>query len=81
MKAWSKRDPLDSQTVFVKIEKPESNGQAEHSDSATELHLAFDSATMLPLACTLASANQNEQKPSLNILKKTKLVFKQSAPS
>jgi transposase len=34
---------------------------------------------MLPLACTLASANQNEQKHSLNLLKKTELILKQSA--
>jgi transposase len=34
---------------------------------------------MLPLACTLASANQNEQKHSLNMLEKTKLILKQSS--
>ena len=34
---------------------------------------------MLPLACIFASANQNEQKHSLNILKKTELILKQSA--
>ena len=34
---------------------------------------------MLPLACTFASANQNEQKHSLNMLEKTKLILKQSA--
>jgi transposase len=34
---------------------------------------------MLPLTCTFASANQNEQKHSLNLLKKTKLILKQSA--
>jgi len=44
-----------------------------------KLHLSIDSKTMLPLACTFASANQNEQKHSLNILKKTELVLKQSA--
>ena len=43
-----------------------------------KLHLAIDSATMLPLACTFASANQNEQKHSLNLLEKTKLILKQS---
>jgi hypothetical protein len=42
------------------------------------LHLAIDSATMVPLACTFASANQNEQKHSLNLLQKTKLILKQS---
>jgi transposase len=34
---------------------------------------------MLPLACVFASANQNEQKHSLNILNKTELILKQSA--
>jgi transposase len=34
---------------------------------------------MLPLACVFASANQNEQKHSLNMLEKTKLILKQSA--
>jgi transposase len=34
---------------------------------------------MLPLACNFASANQNEQKHSLNILKKTELILRQSA--
>jgi hypothetical protein len=36
-------------------------------------------STMLPLACTFASANQNEQKHSLNMLEKTKLILKRSA--
>jgi hypothetical protein len=43
-----------------------------------KLHLAIDSATMLPLTCTFASANQNEQKHSLNLLEKTKLILKRS---
>jgi hypothetical protein len=34
---------------------------------------------MLPLTCTFASANQNEQKHSLNMLEKTKLLLKRSA--
>ena len=48
-------------------------------DSAGKLHLAIDSQTMLPLTCTFASANQNEQKHSLNMVEKTKLILKQSA--
>ncbi|MGD0996351.1 MAG: transposase [Candidatus Bathyarchaeia archaeon] len=43
-----------------------------------KLHLSIDSVTMLPLTCTFASANQNEQKHSLNLLDKTKLILKQS---
>jgi hypothetical protein len=44
-----------------------------------KLHLSIDSKTMLPLTCTFASANQNEQKHSLNLLDKTKLILKHSA--
>jgi transposase len=44
-----------------------------------KLHLSIDSKTMLPLTCTFASANQNEQKHSLNLLEKTKLILKRSA--
>jgi transposase len=40
---------------------------------------AIDSATMLPLTCTFASANQNEQKQSLSMLESTKLLLKRSA--
>jgi len=53
--------------------------QADPLDSAGKLHLAIDSQTMLPLTCTFASANQNEQKHSLNMVEKTKLILKQSA--
>ena len=34
---------------------------------------------MLSLACTFASANQNEQRHSLNMLEKSKLILKLSA--
>jgi hypothetical protein len=44
-----------------------------------KLHLAIDSKTMLPLPCTFASANQNEQKHSLSILETTRLILKRSA--
>ena len=44
-----------------------------------KLHLAIDSATMLPLTCVFASANQNEQKHSLNMLDKTKMLLERSA--
>ncbi len=43
-----------------------------------KLHLAIDSATMLPLACIFASANQNQLKHLLNLLEKTKLILKKS---
>jgi hypothetical protein len=78
IKAWSTRDSLDSQTGYS--DREARVGRAGRSFGlGYKLHLAIDSATMLPLACTFASANQNEQKHSLNILKKTELILKQSA--
>jgi transposase len=78
IKAWSTRDPSDSQTGYS--DKEARVGRAGRTFGlGYKLHLAIDSATMLPLACTFASANQNEQKHSLNILKKTELILKQSA--
>jgi hypothetical protein len=78
IKAWSTRDPLDNQ-----------KGSSDHDAMVGragktfalgyKLHLAIDSQTMLPLACTFASANQNEQKHSLNMVEKTKLILKRSA--
>jgi len=75
--AWSTRDPLDSQTGYS--DREARVGRAGRSFGlGYKLHLAIDSATMLPLACIFASANQNEQKHSLNLLEKTKLILKQS---
>ena len=75
--AWSTRDPLDNQTGYS--DKEARVGRAGRTFGlGYKLHLAIDSATMLPLACTFASANQNEQKHSLNLLQKTKLILKQS---
>jgi len=77
IKAWSTRDPLDNQTGYS--DKEARVGRAGRSFGlGYKLHLAIDSATMLPLACIFASANQNEQKHSLNLLEKTKLILKQS---
>jgi transposase len=78
IKAWSTRDPLDSQTGYS--DREARVGRAGRTFGlGYKLHLSIDSKTMLPLACTFASANQNEQKYSLNILKKTELILKQSA--
>ncbi len=75
--AWSTRDPLDNQTGYS--DKEARVGPAGRTFGlGYKLHLAIDSATMLPLACIFASANQNEQKHSLNLLEKTKLILKQS---
>ena len=78
IKAWSTRDPLDSQTGYS--DREARVGRAGRSFGlGYKLHLAIDSKTMLPLACSFASANQNEQKHSLNMLEKTKLTLKRSA--
>ena len=78
IKAWSTRDPMDNQTGYS--DREARVGRAGRTFGlGYKLHLAIDSATMLPLACTFASANQNEQKHSLNLLDKTKLILKQSA--
>ena len=75
--AWSTRDPLDNRTGYS--DREARVGRAGRSFGlGYKLHIAIDSATMLPLACTFASANQNEQKHSLNLLDKTKLILKQS---
>jgi hypothetical protein len=78
IKAWSTRDPLDSQTGYS--DKEARVGRTGRTFGlGYKLHLAIDSKTMLPLACTFASANQNEQKHSFSLLEKTKLILKQSA--
>jgi hypothetical protein len=78
IKAWSTRDPLDNQRGYSDIEARV--GRAGRTFGlGYKLHLSIDSATMLPLTCTFASANQNEQKHSLNLLEKTKLLLKRSA--
>jgi transposase len=78
IKAWSTRDPLDSQTGYS--DKQARVGRTGRTFGlGYKLHLSIDSKTMLPLTCTFASANQNEQKHSLNMLEKTKLILKQSA--
>ena len=77
IKAWSTRGPLDNQTGYS--DKEARVGRTGRTFGlGYKLHLSIDSATMLPLACTFASANQNEQKHSLNLLDKTKLILKQS---
>jgi transposase len=77
IKAWSTRDPLDNRRDYS--DREARVGRAGRTFGlGYKLHLAIDSKTMLPLTCTFASANQNEQKHSLNLLEKTKLILKQS---
>jgi transposase len=78
IKAWSTRHPLDNQKGYS---DPEARvGRAGRTFGlGYKLHLSIDSATMLPLTCTFASTNQNEQKHALNLLDKTKLILKQSS--
>jgi len=78
IKAWSTRDPLNNQRGYSDMEARV--GRAGRTFGlGYKLHLAIDSQSMLPLTRTFASANQNEQKHSLNMLEKTKLVLKRSA--
>ena len=73
IKAWSTRDPVDNQKGYSDNEARV--GRAGRTFGlGYKLHLAIDSKTMLPLNCTFAPANQNEQKHALNMLEKTKLV-------
>ena len=78
IKAWSIRDSTDNKKGFS---DPEARvGRAGRSFSlGYKLHLSIDSKTMLPLTCVFAPANQNEQKHSLNMLEKTKMILKESA--
>jgi hypothetical protein len=78
IKAWSTRDPIDNQKGYS--DKEARVGRAGRTFGlGYKLHLSIDSKTMLPLTCTFASANQNEQKHAPNLLKKTKLLLKRSA--
>ena len=78
IKAWSTRDPLDNQKGYSDTEARV--GRAGRTFGlGYKLHLSIDSKTMLPLTCVFAYANQNEQKHSLNLLEKTRLILKQSA--
>ena len=78
IKAWSIRHPTDNKKGYSDADAKV--GRAGRSFGlGYKLHLSIDSQTMLPLTCVFASANQNEQKHSLNMLEKTKLVLKQSA--
>ena len=78
IKAWSTRDPSDNQKGSS--DQDARVGRAGRSFGlGYKLHLSIDSKTMLPLTCTFASANQNEQKHSLSMLEKTKSILKQSA--
>ena len=78
IKAWSTRHPLNNQKGYSGEEARV--GRAGRTFGlGYKLHLSIDSQSMLPLTCTFASANQNEQKHSLNMLNKTKLILKRSA--
>jgi len=78
IKAWSIRHPTDNQKGYSDTDARV--GRAGRSFGlGYKLHLSIDSQTMLPLTCVFASANQNEQKHSLNMVEKTKLILKQSA--
>jgi transposase len=74
IKAWSTRDPIDSQTGYS---DPDARvGRTGRTFGlGYKLHLSIDSETMLPLSSLFASANQNEKKHSLTLLEKTKRIL------
>jgi transposase len=78
IKAWSTRDPLNSQKGYSDAEARVGRAGRTYG-LGYKLHLSIDSETMLPLSSVVASANQNEKKHSLNILEKTKSVLRRSA--
>jgi transposase len=75
IKAWSTRHPTDNQIGF-------SDAQARVGRSGRsyalgyKMHLSIGHKTMLPLSSVFASANQNEKKHSLTLLKKAKEILK-----
>jgi len=75
IKAWSTRHPQDNKKGLS--DDDARVGRAGRTFGlGYKLHLSIDSRTMLPLTCTLASANQNEKKHSLNMLEKTRQILK-----
>ena len=78
IKAWSTRHPMDNHKGYSDMDARV--GRAGRTFGlGYKLHLSIDSQSMLPLTCTFASANQNEQKHSLNLLEKTKQILKRGA--
>ena len=78
IKAWSTRDPLNSQKGYSDAEARVGRAGRTYG-LGYKLHLSIDSETMLPLSSMFASANQNEKKHSLNVLGKTKDILRRSA--
>ena len=75
IKAWSTRDPLDNQKGYSDMEARVGR-TGRTFGLGYKLHLSIDSQTMLPLTCTLASANQNEKKHSLDLFEKASVHLK-----
>jgi hypothetical protein len=74
IKAWSTRDPTNSQKGYSDADARV--GRSGRSFSlGYKLHLSIDHKTMLPLSSHFASANQNEKKHSLTLLGKAKTVL------
>jgi hypothetical protein len=78
IKAWSTRHPLGNQKGLSDADARVGRAGRTYG-LGYKLHLSIDSRTMLPLTCLLASANQNEQKHSLSIVERTKLILNRSA--
>lgn len=77
IKAWSTRHPTDNQRGYSD-DDARVGRTGRTFGLGYKLHLSIDSESMLPLTSLFASANQNEKKHSLNLLKKTRLILKRS---
>jgi len=77
IKAWSTRNPTNSQTGYSDTEARVGR-TGRTFGLGYKLHLSIDSKTMLPLSSVFASANQNEKKHSLTLLEKAKQTLKKS---
>jgi hypothetical protein len=77
IKAWSMRHPADNQTGYSDADARVGR-TGRTFGLGYKLHLSIDSKRMLPLSSLFASANQNEKKHSLTILKKARTILERS---
>lgn len=67
IKAWSTRDPFDSQVGYSDPDARVGRDGKTYN-LGYKLHLSIDSKTMLPLSSIVVSANQNEKRHSLSLV-------------
>jgi hypothetical protein len=74
VKAWSTRHPLDSQRGFSDAEARVGRA-GRFFGLGYKLHLSIDSQSRLPLANTMAPANENEKRHTPTMLEKTRQIL------